>query len=262
MTDFKIFIHNVRDKKFVTSYQHPLTKKRIRTRFLNKKDATNHKNEIERRFKKGHSSKDEDLTVNNLLIDFMREVPNNPFSQRKERLIDFLETFGGYNIYEVTTQPLKDWMDQVQAENGLKDITMRGLKCKIDTFFNFLKEKEIISESPLSTIYYQVQTPSLKLRNLLLPHEIKNIMQALKDYSPGYLYPILKMFAETASKSRELVELEWGQVDLDKGLVTFHKREKIQARTLKISNELVDMLRLKSKEEVTRIKRASLYDLL
>ena len=33
MTDFKIFIHNVRDKEFVTSYQHPLTKKELELGF-------------------------------------------------------------------------------------------------------------------------------------------------------------------------------------------------------------------------------------
>ena len=61
-----------------------------------------------------------------------------------------------------------------------------------------------------------------------------------------YLYPILKMFSETAAKSKELVELTWGQVDLKKGLVTFPKKERVQARTLKISQELIEILRLKS----------------
>ena len=179
-------------------------------------------------------------------------MPNNPFNHEKERLIDFIETFGRYNIYELTTQLLKDWLDQVKKEGNLKDITMRGLKCTIDTFFNFLKKKEILSESPLLTIYYQKQTPSLKVRNLLLPHEIKTLMEAAQDYSPSYLYPILKMFAETASKSQELVELTWGQIDLKKGLVTFSKKDKVQARTLKISDDLVDMLKLKSEEETQR----------
>ena len=253
MTTFKVLTHNIRNK-FITSYQHPLTKKRTRTQFLNKKDAINHKSEIERRFKKSHSSRPEGLTIEELLIYFVREAPNNPFSQGKERLIDFVETFGSYNIYEVTSELLKDWLDQVQTEGKLKEITMRGLKCKVDTFFNFLKEKEIISESPLLTIYYRKQVPPLKLRNLLLPDEIKALMKALKDYSPGYLYPIIKMSAETAMKSSELVELTWGQVDLKKGVITSTKKEKIQARTLKISDELVDILNIKSKGDTQNPK--------
>ena len=48
-TKFKVFIHNVRDKKFITSYQHPLTKQRLRTSFLDKKKAMTHKNKIEKK---------------------------------------------------------------------------------------------------------------------------------------------------------------------------------------------------------------------
>ena len=74
-------------------------------------------------------------------------------------------------------------------------------------------------------------------------------MKSLKEYAPGYLYPIIRMFSETAAKSKELVELKWKQVDLEKKLVSFPKGERVQERTLEISDELVEMLRLKTRGE-------------
>ena len=92
-------------------------------------------------------------------------------------------------------------MDQIQMENRIKNISMRGLKCKIDTFFNFLVGKEIISQSPLTSIYYEVKDIPLKSRNLLSPDDIDALLKSLKDYSPGLLCPIIKMYAETGAKS-------------------------------------------------------------
>jgi len=249
MNYFKVFINPGRDETFTTSYQHPLTKRKIRMSFLSREDASSYKKKVERKFKRSSFSNYGELSIEDLLIYFMQEVPSSPFNLRKIHLIDFIETFGDFGIYEVTTKALRAWLDQIQAENRLKDISMRGLKCEIDTFFAFLREKEIISESPLSTIYYKIEVQPLKSRNLLSYDEIDLLLEAIRDFSPGYLYPIIKMFAETAAKSSEVIELVWEQLDLEKGLVTFNGRKKSQARTLKLSDEVVYMLRLKDDKQ-------------
>jgi len=249
MEHFKVFINPSRDETFTTSYQHPLTKRKIRMSFLNKDDASAYKKKVEKKFKRNSFSNYGELSIEDLLIYFMQEVPRNPFSYRKTHLIDFIETFGEFGIYEITTKALRQWLDQIQTENRLKDISMRGLKCEVDTFFAFLKEKEIISESPLSTIYYKIEAQPLKSRNILSPDGIDRLLEALRDFSPGYLYPIIKIFAETAAKSSEIIELTWEQLDLEKGFVTFQGRKKSKERTLKLSEELVYMLRLKDNKQ-------------
>ena len=55
------------------------------------------------------------------------------------------------------------------------------------------------------------------------------------------------MFAETAAKSTEIVELTWDQLELEKALVIFSKKGKLRQRKLKISNELVSALKLREK---------------
>jgi hypothetical protein len=43
-----------------------------------------------------------------------------------------------------------------------------------------LKEREIISESPMNKIYYEVLTPPVKARNLLTEKEIEKLLTELK----------------------------------------------------------------------------------
>jgi len=68
------------------------------------------------------------------------------------------------------------------------------------------------------------------------------------------LHPIVKLFAETAAKTSEIVDLTWLDLDLDGQLVRFKKQTKIQARTLDLSNELTKILRLlKSNSKAERV---------
>ncbi len=124
---------------------------------------------------------------------------------------------------------------------------MRGLKCEIDTLFAFLEEKEIISESPLSQIYYEKTVPQLKARNLLSEQDIEKLLEAIKKYSPGYLYPIIKMFSETGAKVSDVIDLKWQDVNLAEKTINFVGGEKSQARSQTISEELVDILAKKKR---------------
>ncbi|MDD4976741.1 MAG: tyrosine-type recombinase/integrase [Bacteriovorax sp.] len=124
---------------------------------------------------------------------------------------------------------------------------MRGLKCDLDTLFVFLQEREIISESPLSRIYYEKCVLPLKARNLLTEKEIEKLLEDIKAFSPGYLYPIIKMFTETGAKTSEVIELTWDEVNLNDGIIHFKGKIKTQERTLKISNELVKSLSMKKR---------------
>ena len=112
----------------------------------------------------------------------------------------------------------------------------------------FLIEKEIISESPLREIYYRKTTPDAITRNHLPDQEIEKLLGAVKKYSPGYLYPIIKLFAETGAKVTEVIELKWDQVDCVRRSVYFQGTEKSQGRAVPISEELASLLAKKQRE--------------
>lgn len=247
MQEFKVNIYTIKDNNYLTSFIHPLTKRKMRQSFSSITEAQAFKKMTETKFKINSIEKYSNLTIEELIIFLLQEKPKGPFSKKNCHLIDFIETFGQFHIEDITTNSLKTWLDQIQAENNLKAVTMRGLKCEIDTLFTFLEEKEIISESPLSRVYYEIITPPLKARNLLSEIEIEKLLASLKAYSPGYLYPIIKMFAETGIKTSELVELNWDNMNLSEGIIHLNKRDKVQERTLKISNELSKILSMKKR---------------
>ena len=143
---------------------------------------------------------------------------------------------------------LKSWLDQIQQESKIADTTMRSLKCTLDRLFEYLIEKEIISESPLREIYYRKTPIDAITRNNLSTYEIEKLLEALKKYSPGYLYPIIKMFVETGAKVIEVVELKWGQVDPVRRTVHLSGTDRSQARIMPISEELAIILSKQQKE--------------
>jgi integrase/recombinase XerD len=178
----------------------------------------------------------------------MQERPKSDFTKMKRYTADFTETFGKFKIQDLTTGVLKTWFDQIQRENSLKDITMRGIKCDIDIFFRFLVKKEIISDSPLTTIFYQKSVPEISARNILSKKQIEELLESAKAFSPGYFYPILKMLAETASKPSEIIDMTWVQINFETREVHFPGTLKIQERKLKMSDELATILEKRKKQ--------------
>ena len=118
---------------------------------------------------------------------------------------------------------------------------MQGIKCSIDVFFKYLVKKEVISESPLTTIFYQKIAPDIKSRNILSKNQIEELLVKSKAFSPGYLYPIIKILVETAVKPNEIVDLNWKQIDLEAKEVFFPKTDCAQERRVKISDELASI---------------------
>lgn len=125
---------------------------------------------------------------------------------------------------------------------------MRSIKCTLDRFFDYLVDKEIISESPLKEIYYRKTPADAIIRNGLATHEIEKLLEAINKFLSGYLYPIIKLFAETGAKVTEVVDLNWGQVDCVKKTVQFPGTDRSQGRVMPISEELATLLSKKQRE--------------
>lgn len=247
MQDFIVSIYPLKDKTFLASYVHPLSKKKIREHFDSRESANEYRQKVEAKFKRSNPDNYRDLTIEELLVLFMQDHPKSDFAKAKMHLIDFVETFGGYQLEDITTDTLKAWLDQVQKENNLQSMTMRGLKCSIDAFFKYLMEKEIISESPLTSIFYKKTVPEISARNILSKGQIEELLRSAKAYSPGYLYPIVRLFTETAARPNEVIDLHWRQVDLAKKEIHLLKTDFSHERTLTISEELGAMLAKKKK---------------
>ena len=248
MKKLEFRILTLENSHYFTTFIHPLTKKRVRKTFLTKKEAEEYKKEIEYRFRYDRIKNYQDLTVIELLFLFVKDCPDSSFSRKKGvYLRDFIDTFGDFLLADLTSSLMKSWLNQIQFENKLKDITMRGVKCEIDSFFSYLVKKEIISESPLKRIYYKKCSPRLKSRNILSMKEMENLLCRIKSYSPGYLHPIIKLFVETGAKTSEVIGLTWDDIDLRKKEIVF-KKGKSEERKLPLSDELASIFSKKDKK--------------
>jgi site-specific recombinase XerC len=187
MSTFQVSTCVLKDRTILASYVHPLTKKKIRKTFASSIQADEYKSKIENAFCGGDTRSYLDLTLEELMILFMNDKPNSTFFKMRLHLVDFTETFGHLRVREITTKMLRAWLDQIQNENKIADTTMRGLKCTLDRLFEYLVEKEIISESPLREIYYRKTPADAITRNHLPAHEVEKLLEAVKKYSPGYL---------------------------------------------------------------------------
>jgi len=248
MNSFQVSLCVLKDQSTLASYVHPLSKRKIRKTFISGVEADEYKKRIENQLNRTDFRGYRDFTLEDLTILFLNENPKNSFFKMRIHLMDFIETFGHLKMDDITPDKLRAWLDLVQQENKISDTTMNSLKCNLDRLFKFLEEKEIISESPLREIYYQKMVPALSSRNILSEAEIENLLYAAKQYAPGYFYPILRLFAETAAKVNEVIDLTWKQLDLDKRTVHFLGTDKSQERKIPISQELCDILRHRRRE--------------
>jgi integrase len=78
--------------------------------------------------------------------------------------------------------------------------------------------------------------------------EIEHLLEALNRYSPGYLYPIIKLFVETGAKVTEVVELKWSEVDCIGRTVELRGTDRSQSRILPVSEEMTTFRSTKQRE--------------
>jgi integrase len=238
----------LKDRTILASFVHPLTKRKVRKAFASQIEANQYRSRIENTFSGTDVESYRDLTLEEMMVLFMQDRPDSTFFKMRLHLVDFTETFGHLKMDEITTDLLRTWLDQIQKENQIKDTTMRSLKCTLDRLFQYLIEKEIISESPLREIYYRKTPVGAIARNHLPIQETDKLLDAVKKYSPGYLYPIIKLFTETGAKVTEVIELKWDQVDCVKRTIQLDGTERSQSRIVPISQELAPLLSKKQRE--------------
>ncbi|MGE0761862.1 MAG: tyrosine-type recombinase/integrase [Bdellovibrionales bacterium] len=242
MSIIQASVCSLRDRTTLVSFIHPLTKRKVRKTFYSATEADEYKIKLEKRFSGTGINAYRELSIEDLIILFLREKPKNKFFKARLHVVDLIETFGHLRAEDMNSDMLRIWLDQIQKENNLTETSMCSLKCTIDMFFAYLEEKEIISESPLREIFYKRTVPSIQSRNILPVSEIEKLLYAIKLFSPGYLYPIIRLFAETGAKVTEVLELKWSQLDFEKRTVHFYGTSKSRERTLPISEELTSIL--------------------
>ena len=226
-------------KQFTTSYFHPLRKKRIRENFLDEDKALERKKEIAEKFSSLNITSFDSLNIEELLIHFLQTSPKSSLFSLNLHLADFMGIFGDQKIEVLDSKILNGWFSLVQRETGMKDVSLKVLKMELGAFFRFLKQKGIISISPM-------EGKVLNLKSAMTDSDIRELLEALKEYSPGYLYPLVKLVEETGAIEHEIRHLTYKQLDLKNAKVSF-KNESGKNRSFDLSPELTQIFKIQEK---------------
>ena len=243
MDILKISIFPLSEKTFLASYTHPVSRRRVRVPFPSEKEAREFGLEIIKKFDRDNLNSGKPLTLEQLSCFFVQDRPNSNFFKTKNiHAVDFIQIFGNYFPEEVTTAMLKSWLEQIKRERSVQICTIESIRISIASLFIYLVKKKIIDKSPLGSFRYQRILRVFNPKNILTTQETTELLERVKLYSPGYLYPIIRIFSETAAKTAEVINLNWNDIDFKAGAISFRKIEKIQSRKIKVSHELIKLL--------------------
>ena len=117
-------------------------------------------------------------------------------------------------------------------------------KYQIQGFFKWMVSRGLIEDSPQSKISMGRSKVYKRPPIWVKPKQIEEVIKGAKLRSPGFLYPILLLIAETAAKTSDIIEMRWKDVDLKTGRLSLHENDKIQVRSFVISETTVSSLKL------------------
>lgn len=231
--------------EFVVSYWDSLRRLRIQKTYLEELKATEAYNELRTRKPIKESKRSiKDFSVEELISVYLDEVPEATLGKSPQLIKDFLDQFSLYRCDQIDELAMRCFYQKQKLEYDYTSHSLATRKYQIQGFFKWMVSRGIIQSSPQSKISMGRSKVYRRPPIWVKPHQIQEVIKGAKVRSPGFLYPILLLISETAAKTSDIIEMKWRDLDLKNGRVSFHEREKIQARKLQISEGVVNALKL------------------
>ncbi len=101
----------------------------------------------------------------------------------------------------------------------------------------------IVESSPQDLIRMGKARQYRKRTTHIPVEKIAEILEKASELSPGLLYPILSLVAQTAAKTSDLSQLKWNDLDLKTRVVRYSGSTKIRAREIEFSENCAAALR-------------------
>ena len=190
------------------------------------------------------------VTVAELLaehLETMRKQGKRPPTIRDRRLYlaDFLETYGDALAATVTKAQAEDWV--FDADTPSKQASRRRA---LHALFNYATGRDYVERNPVSKVEKPRELGPDRI-TLFTPVEAETVLRAAEIIEPRLVpYLAIGIFAGLRPQN-ELRGLDWGNVNLDAGLLTVTRRTSKTARVrhVPISENLAAWLRSVPKAE-------------
>ena len=178
-----------------------------------------------------------DELVDDFIVDY--KVNGKRSLERAQNSAELLrKSFGGMKAVEVNTPAIKKYIEKRQAE-GMSNATINRELSAIKRAFNigFYCTPPKVAQVPY--------IPMLKENNVRKGFIEHNEYQALREFLPEYLKPVLTFAYFSGWRKSEILNMEWNQVSIRDGIVRLEPGEtkNSEGRTLYMEPELWDLLK-------------------
>lgn len=243
MLDFNVRTYDLKTGHTVVCFTDPQTLKRKRRKFSSKSAAKTYQKEIELLFSTKGPQAFDTTPVSQLMKYYLEKVPASPVRERKNHFLSFCDEFGHRPINQVGKNELLGWFQKTKLRDDLSDRTLATIKSNLNSFFNFLVDDGIISDSPLLKIRFERRPPPRRQRVVLSIDEVKLILENAKTSSPKILYPFLYATSYTGARRSEILKLKRSDIDFQMGLIHFRKTKNGEDRSIRIPKSLQEFMR-------------------
>lgn len=214
--------------------------------FRRKTDAKRWGEQVEADLRRGkffNSSESKKRTLGELLEKYIQEVlPNKPKSYKKQKaqLLWWKSRIGAYSLADVTPALLVECRDALLTEP-----TARGKKRSNSTCVRYLaalshvftvavREWQWIDSSPLEKVS-KPKEPKGRVR-FLDEDERTRLLEACEDSKNPYLLPIVKLALATGMRKSEILNLTWGNIDLERSKIILWETKNGDKRVVPLSS--------------------------
>ena len=159
-------------------------------------------------------------------LEAMQKQGKRPPTIRDRRLYlgDFVEAYGDTLAATVTKAQAEDWI--FEADTPSKQASRRRA---LHALFNYAMRREYVERNPVATVEKPRELGPDKV-DIFTPAEAEAVLRAAQDKDPRLVpYFAVGMFAGLRPQN-ELRLLDWGNINLEAGLLTVTRRTSKTAR--------------------------------
>jgi integrase len=184
-------------------------------------------------------------TVRDLLERYLREhsAPNKaPTTHRcdQSRAQRLIRTFGDLTLKEIRPSLLAAYKATRRAEGAAAKTINHDLTLLGHAFQFAVKEWEWVAENPVQKVSKE------KVRNLIERWLTAEEERRLLAASPGWLQEIILFAINTGFRQSEILNLQWGQVDLFRRTITLLEQKNGGRDTLPVNATTLDVLKARA----------------
>lgn len=188
-------------------------------------------------------------TLGELIDRYIRDVlPQKKKSRKKQtaQLLWWKDQIGGYLLSDVTPALIGEKRDEF-----LRGITYRGTQRSPATVVRYLSALSHAFSVAVKEWGWMEDSPMRKVTKLkesrgrvrfLEENERERLLNACKESSNPYLYPIVLIAISTGMRFGEIINLTWNAVDLQRKRIVLQETKNGERRAVPIAGQALDLL--------------------